>query len=275
MVKLNNYSKIEHNGSFYAIFKLPYNLNNKIQTVPVVLNWDTFLKIKPLDKNWHINDKGFVVTNHKYVDENIEKIREITLHDVVIKISDGLIKSDSVLHINKLGVDNRRENLMYDTDDKIITKNIKKKARTICLPKECGILPNDIPSYIWYLKEDSTHGDRFVINVSDIVWKSTGSKKVSLKYKFEETKKYMRYLKNTRPDIFDDYSMNGDLNEEGVKLLNDFYNITEKVGIILNPEVKNKNTNKMLKENLDGLTEEEIYLLELFNPEGERHDFRY
>lgn len=271
MSKFNKYYKINHNDYTYAVCELSYN--SKI--APVIMDWDIFKEIQKLNKNWHINDKGFVVTNHKYEDDGEDKIKEIPLHDVVIKVSDGELKAKSILHIDRLGVDNRRANLDYDTNDKDITKNLKKKSRTLLLPDDCGIVPNEIPSYVWYLKEDSTHGDRFVIDIGDIKWKSTASKKVSLKYKLEETKKYMRHLKNTRSDLFDDYSMNGDLNEEGLVLISDFLKISQKAGFNLNNDVKHKNTNNFLKENLDGLSEEEIMLLELFNPEGERHDFRY
>lgn len=270
MGKLDQYYKIVYDNNKYAVCELEYNSKK----APVILDWEIFKQVKNLDKNWHINDKGFVVTNHRYNDNGVEKNKEFSLHDVVMKISDGKILNKSILHINKLGVDNRRINLIYDTNEKDITKNLKKKSRTVTLPNDCGIIPDEIPSYVWYLKEDSTHGDRFIIDIGDIKWKSTGSKKVSLKYKLEEIKKYMRYLNKIRSDLFDDYSMNGDLNEEGIKLMDTFIIIAEKSGFKLNHDVKNKNTNKFINKNLDGLTADEIILLELFNPEGERHDFR-
>lgn len=270
MGKLDQYYKINHNNNNYAVCELSYNSKN----VPVVIDWEIFKEIKKLNKNWHINENGSVVTSHKYVENGIEKTKEFSLHDIVMKISDGQIQNIPILHIDKLGVDNRRENLVYDTNEKDIKKNLKKKTRTITLPPDCGISPDIIPSYVWYIKEDSTHGDRFIIDIGDVKWKSTGSKKVSLKYKLEETKKYMRHLRNTRTDLFDDYSMNGDLNENGTELINDFLEISQKAGFNLNHDVKHKNTDKFLKKNLEGLSEEEIMLLELFNPEGQRHDFR-
>ncbi len=200
MGKFDEYYKINNNDSTYAVCTLSYNS----KPVPIILDWDVFKEIKSLNKNWHVNEKGYVITTHKNQDGGQ---REILLHDVVIKLSDGELKPKPILHINRLGIDNRRSNLDYDTNDKDITKNIKKKARTVILPDDCGIEPDDIPSYVWYLKEDSTHGDRFVIDIGDVKWKSTASKKMSLKYKLEETKKYMRHLKKTRSDLFDDYSM--------------------------------------------------------------------
>ena len=178
-----------------------------------------------------------------------------------------------ILHINKIGIDNRISNLSYDTHDKHIQKNLKKKSRTISLPKKCGIIPENLPSYVWYVKEDSSHADRFMVDVGDVNWKSTGSKKVSLKYKLEETKKYMRHLKNARPDLFNEYSMNGDLNKNGVGLLDDFLNISKDAGYYLN-DISNANTEKYLKEDTVGLSNEEINLLTSFVPDGPRHNFR-
>ena len=48
-----------------------------------------------------------------------------------------------------------------------------KKKRTIKLPKSSGITPDDIPTYIWYVKETANHGDRFVVEIGDIKWKTT------------------------------------------------------------------------------------------------------
>ena len=40
-----------------------------------------------------------------------------------------LSEKKSILHINKLNIDNRIENLMYDTKNKDIKKNINAKSR--------------------------------------------------------------------------------------------------------------------------------------------------
>ena len=272
MVKLDKYYKINYEESDYAVCELAYNSKK----VPMILDWDIFKKVKNLDRNWHINEKGFVVTNFKTSDNGVNLVKEISMHDVVMRMVGGAVNvtNKSILHINKLGVDNRECNLMYDTCNKEITKNLKKKSRTISLPKNLGVTPEEIPSYVWYLKEDNTHGDRFVVEIGDVKWKSTGSKKVSLKYKLEETKKYMRYLKDTRPDIFEDHSMNGDLNNDGIDLTNDFLKISQKAGYKLNGNLMETNTDKYLCQNLKGLSEEELIFLEMFNPEVGRLDFR-
>jgi hypothetical protein len=273
MGKLDKYHKINYDNNEYAVCELKYGT----KIAPVTLNWRIFEKIKKLDRNWVINDKGFVVTYFKTKENGKDIVREISMHDVVMRIMDDNYdnrNNKTILHINKLGVDNRIENLMYDIYGKEIKKNIKKKARTITLPEETGITPEEIPSYVWYLKEDSSHGDRFVIEIGDINWKSTGSKKLSLRYKLEETKKYMRYLKDMRSDLFEEYSMNGDLNDDGKELKKSFVTISQTAGFKINYSENDTNTENYLKEDLNGLTDNEKMYLQIFNPEMGRLDFR-
>ena len=45
--------------------------------------------------------------------------------------------------------------------------------------------------------------------------------------KLEETKKYLRHMKKNEPEFFHKYSMNGDLNTEGKKLFESFYEISK------------------------------------------------
>lgn len=269
---LNNSKTIALNGEKYVTIKFMY----KNKTVPVVLDYDVYKKIKNFNKNWHINGKGFVVTSHQY--NGVKK--DIYMHDVVMRLigNDGNDNNKNtsrpILHINTIGIDNRKCNLMYDDENKEITKNIKKKERTIVLPHE-NIDPDKIPSYVWYMKENNTHGERFSVDFGDVRWKSTASKKVSLKYKLEETKKYLRHLKNTMGDDFELFSMNGDLNIEGQNLLKSFIEIS-KIGGFENISnyVFPNNTEYYLKENHDGMTKQEIELLKYFDPSGERIDFR-
>lgn len=254
MVKLNNAKNVNYDGHSYAIIGLSYKNNS----VPIVLDLADYIQIEKFNKNWHITDKGMVVTSHKTIKDGEEFIREIYMHDLVLKIN-KLYTSSPTLHINRIGIDNRKSNLMADTLDKETTKNIKKKERIINLI-ESGIQSNDIPSYAWYLKEIDSHGERFMVNIGDVKWKSSSSKKLSLRYKLEETKKYLRHLKVIRHDLFTDYSMNGDLNEDGKNMLKTFIDISKLAGFTNLSMLSNK-TDKYLKEKYDGLSKEEIYLL--------------
>lgn len=269
MTDFNNYKYINYNNNDYAVCDIYYN----DVIVPVVMDFDIFVKIKKLNKNWHINDKGIVTTMHKITENNKNISKEIYLHDLILKLSNDN-KNQPILHINKIGIDNRKCNLMYDDCEKHITKNLIKKKRIIKLPKKCGINPNDLPSFVWYVKEDSSHGDRFIINIGDIKWKSTSSTKVSLKYKLEETKKYLRYLRNIRKDLFNDYSMNGDLNNDGKKLIDSFIEISKEAGFKNLKNNTNDNTKNYLEENTNGLTQEEKTFLIMFDPSQERINFK-
>jgi len=251
MVKLVNPKKIIENNKEYAIYEL------KVNSVkfPLIIDWDIHSEIEDLNKSWHVNDNGSVVCNHKFNG----KIYEFNIHDVVLKLN-NIEKETPILHINKLGIDNRLENLMYNDKTKEIKRNLKKKARTIKLSRTIDV--KNIPSFIWYMHADKSHGERFVVCFGDINWKSTSSNKLSLNYKLEQTKQYLRYLKESQPEMFAKFSMNGDLNKQGQQSLNLFFKIAHKAGFEhLTSIQQNKNTDKYLTEDLTNLSEQEITLL--------------
>ncbi len=258
MVKFNNFKKIVYQNNSFVI--IPFTFKNK--KVPVILDDIYFEQIKKLDKSWKINDSGFVVSTHTINNQDIE----INLHEVVMAFYNkqhNLQKQNhNIIHLNKLGIDNRKENLLYDTRDKETGKNLKKKKRIIEFTKESGINADNIPSFMWYLKPNDTHDERFIIEIGDIKWKTTSSSKLSLKYKLEEGKKFLRELKEARPEIFDEYSMNGEFNLEGKKLLKSFFEISKESGFTNLRKITTDNlTNIYLKENLKGLNSFEKELL--------------
>lgn len=262
MKKLDKFANVNVGNKNYVVCELPYASSK----APIILDQNVFDKVHNLNKKWKINDKGFVITQVKTNDT----IREFALHDIVMRIVDENYfnrNNNVIIHINTLGVDNRSENLMYDITEKDIKKNLKKKKRTISLSEESGIIPDEIPSYVWYVKEDSSHGDRFMLNLGDVSWKSSSSKKLSLRYKLEETKKYMRYLKDVRNDLFEEYSMNGDLNDEGENLIRSYIKIAQTAGFKINNIDLDKQTDIYLKENTNDLSTEEKIYLDFFNPQ--------
>lgn len=146
---------------------------------------------------------------------------------------------------------------------KIVLKIYTKKQRIIDLSKY-GIDVQKIPSFVWYLNEDDTHGNRFIVDLGPIKWKSTSSVCLSLRYKLEETKKFLRLNKDKYPTLFKDYSMNGDLNNNGENLKKEFYDIIQLAGFNYKYQSTIK-TDDFLKEDLSGLSEIEIELLKQFN----------
>ena len=196
---------------------------------------------------------------------------DVFIHDIIKRIESKIegkkIANRSILHINRVTFDNRLENLQYDIIQKDYNKNMKKKKRTINLPKKSGIKAKTLPTFLWYLKEDSSHGDRFFVSVDDIKWKTTSSNKVSLNYKLEEAKNFLRNLKNERKDIFEKYSMNGDFNKKGNELLKEYLIIAQNLNYNTNIIQINENTDKFLKEDLTNLNNFEQKLLQKFNPQ--------
>lgn len=258
---------VEHRKNQYTLVKI----NHSNTTIPILLDRSIYKKIRSLNKKWYINDKNHIYCLH----QKNETTYPVYLHDIVIKLSDNteFKYNVPVLHINNIHFDNRLENLQYDIKNKDYSKNMKKKKRTIDL-EEHGIDVNKLPTYLWYLKPDTTHGARFVIDIpGQVNWRSTASRHVSLKYKLEEAKKYLRYLKETRPELFKYYSMNGDMTERGKQLFKEYKMTIAKAGYTID-EPKINNTDLFINEDTNGLNGFENYLLNRFDPETGLNDIQ-
>lgn len=248
------------NQGNYVIVNAKYKNTHNI---PVLLDAKDGEYIKSLNKQWRCANNGMVY----FLYEKGNIVHEIYMHEIVmaLKMQDKNLRkeSNSILHIDRIGLDNRRINLIYDTHDKDINKNLRKKKRIVELPVESGIRPSDLPTYVWYLKPNDSHGERFIVHIGDMKWKTSSSKYLSLRYKLEEAKKYLRHLKVTQPYIFDDYCMNGEFTKQGKQYASEFFTIVQENGYNYdNTVIKNNATDRYLKENLDGLSEDEVLLLE-------------
>jgi hypothetical protein len=216
------FQHIQYGGKTYGIMTVQFKKNK----IPVIVDIEDEPLIKKIGENWSCNVNGIV--SHPFIHNG--ETKEIKLHDVIMFNANANKNNKTVVHIDKLGLDNRRENLMRDDTNKDVTKNMKKKQRTIILPEKSGINPDELPTYVWYIKPEGTHGERFIVNVGDLTWKTTSSKKVSLRCKLEEAKAFLRKLKEEKPDVFKTFSMNGDFNSTGENLLETFYRIIYKAG---------------------------------------------
>lgn len=230
-----DYKKIRYKNDYYAVVS--------IESIPVVLDWDDFRVVKSLEKSFRYCSNGFISCYH-----TVKVIpKEVYLHEIIMglkqRVESKKAQDIPIIHVNRIGLDNRRDNLLYDTADKKIKKNNKKKKRIIKLPEESGIDENDIPTYVWYMRPNGKHGDRFMVQIGDVSWKTTSSRDYSLKYKLEEAKKYIRELKETNPVLFEEYSMNGDYTKQGLELLKSYYKIISRAGFKAYANEKfNKNT---------------------------------
>lgn len=250
---MNAYKKISYEEKDYAVIKLNY----KDCLLPVVLDWNDFRYINKLNKKWHCNNNGSVSYTHSSDGAN----KEIYLHELIMRLKNKK-KNKPIVHINRIGLDNRSDNLMYDEPQKEINKNIKKKRRTVVLPNDSGIDPDEIPTYIWYMKQDASHGERFVVNIGDIMWKTTSSDNVSLRYKLEEAKLYLRHLLRNRNDLLEDYSMNSDFTFDGKDLSHTYYDIIHLAGYKhIQRFVPENKTFELLKGDYSDLNEGEMQLL--------------
>lgn len=257
------YKKVIYNNMSFVVIDIEY----KDISLPLILDWVDFKVIKKLNKKWKYNESGLISCHH--VANSFPT--EVFIHDIVMILINQESKQKSkkkpITHINTLGIDNRRQNIIYDITNKQINKNMKKKKRTIILPELSGINPNELPTYVWYLKPNKSHGERFMISVNDIKWKTTSSKKLSLRYKLEEAKKYLRELKKNNPSIFENNCMNGEYTKKGKDLLKSFYEIIYQAGYThINPKTLDGITDSYLKENKQSIRKyKEKKLINNFN----------
>lgn len=236
-----------------------------------------------MEVEWYFNERGVLFYIEKK-DSKGKSILERYLHEMVFYLSEGTNTNTktheeykSIVHKNRMYLDNRIENLALKSDSKT-NKNNGKKKRTVKLPKNCKFNKNDIPTYLWYIHPSGSHGSRFFLKVDNISWKGTASKRVSVEYKLEEAKKYMRYLQKKHPRIFSEYSMNGDYNETGKELFDEYLEITKIIDPKSESSITDKNdrinnlsvnsTNQLLKKKTKYLSTLEKFLLARFDPEG-------
>lgn len=139
---------------------------------------DDLEKVK--SRNW------FAASDYIGSNITIGGVRKILyLHNFIMNniVFPGRGAKSSIDHINRDGLDNRKENLRLVTQSQQ-NLNQKKKKRTATLPE--GI--TEIPTHIWYVKANGAHGDRFGIDLKTekIKWKGTSSKKLTIQQKLDE-----------------------------------------------------------------------------------------
>ena len=230
--------KVTHNDKDYAVIDIKY----KNKHLPLVIDWDDYGTVSDLEKTWKCHKNGFISCNHHHKGS----LKEVFLHDIIMYLKNPKKSKDaSILHINRVGLDNRKKNVEYQGLSNF--RNTKKKKRTIKFPKKIGIDPNEIPTYVWYLKPNGSHGERFSVEIGDIKWKTTASKNVTINQKLDDAKDFLKQLKVSRADLFEDHSMNGDFTQDGQHLLNEYQSIVQAAGydnIILDTD--HSNTDRIL-----------------------------
>jgi HNH endonuclease len=179
------YINVTYHGKDYTIMKIKRN-DNYIKTV---IDTEDIPKIK--DYSWHYIATGYIGHTIQIDD----KRKELYLHNMIMGrlIFPGKGTKESVDHINRNGLDNRKENLRIVTQS---AQNInqKQKERHIELPANSGVTIDEIPKHIWYIKANGSHGERFGIDLKteNVKWKSTSAKNVSLQDKLKAAKEQLQ-----------------------------------------------------------------------------------
>jgi hypothetical protein len=152
-----------------------------------------------------------------------DKKKEYYLHNLVMNLSDFPGKGSKVTvdHINRIGFDNRKENLRVITQSEQ-NLNQSKRSRKVELPEDSELLADDIPKHIWYVKANGNHGDRFAIEfkTENVTWKTTSSKNVLLKDKLQTAKDKLQEYYIKYPYL----NPNNEETNNKIKELTDSYN---------------------------------------------------
>lgn len=163
------------------------------KTLEFLIDEDDLERVKT--RNWH------AVIGGKYIGCTVvvnNKKKALMLHNFVMNKLDfpGKGAKESVDHINRNGLDNRKSNLRI-VSQSLQNVNRKTRSRTAVLPE--GI--SELPKHIWYIKPNGAHGDRFCIELKTegISWKTTSSKKFPLNRNLKRLKRSWKNFMNNFP----------------------------------------------------------------------------
>ena len=189
-----HYTHVKYNGNEYTVMKIQFHDDY----IYGVIDKEDFSKVK--EYSWHHNSNAYI--SHSTVDDG--KRKSLYLHNVVMGRLDhtGKGSTETVDHISRNGLDNRKENLriLTQTEQNL---NQKRKGRKVELPEGSGLVAEDIPKHIWFIKPNGHHGERFGIDLKTegIKWKSTSAKNVTLHDKLNSAKEKLNELYTLYPHL--------------------------------------------------------------------------
>jgi hypothetical protein len=210
-----HYRFVSHNWKEYVVGTLPFNGSD----IQFVFDKEDYELVS--QRAWHFTSGHYVSSSFACGDG---KRRELYLHNLVMGVDlfPGKGAKQSVDHINRNGLDNRKENLRIVSQSQ---QNINqpKKKRLVTLPEGCGIQSDEIPKHIWYVAAQGHHGDRFAIELKTegILWKTTSFKAVSLRQKLEQAKLKLAELYQQYPHLnpsYEDFKIK-ELNESFTSII--------------------------------------------------------
>jgi hypothetical protein len=217
--RLNKFIDIQYNNKHYCIGVLETNNG------PVKFVFDAEDKSEVINYHWFLISKMYIGA-HIDSEDGTRKI--ILLHNLVMKQPHfpGKGAAQTVDHINRIPLDNRKENLCVKTQTEQNINQKKKPRKIVQLPDGCGIPADELPRHIWYIKANGGHGDRFAVECKSIgfVWKTTSSKNVSLREKLQQAKDKLQEIYEQQPEL------NPEVQQETIQpLVNSFEEIIASV----------------------------------------------
>jgi len=191
---LIDYRNVSYNNKEYVVGTIQF----KEEDIQFIIDKDDFDKIK--DKPWHFSSGSYISTGIIHD----SKKKELYLHNLVMNCLEhpGKGATETVDHINRNGLDNRKENLRIISQSQQ-NLNQSKKKRSVLLPPGFPINADDIPMHIWYVRANGLHGDRFAIEfkTEGIIWKSTSSKIISIQEKLKQAKEKLQEFYTQYPHL--------------------------------------------------------------------------
>lgn len=258
-----DYDIIKYKNNEYVVIKL----NTKyIYSSLCIIDFDDFDKIKNLkwDLVNHYPGAELKIQGNKCY----KSIATIYMHNFVMNrvTFEGYNCSIIVDHKNRIPTDNRKENLhlINQTEQNF---NQGKKLRILELPKNSHIKVDDIPRGVSYINEFRNYGNGFEVyiksfNGNTLKYYSSRDKSLSLRFKLEQVKKFLRYTKEKYPEEFARHHIETEYNDKEIELI-DSYNEILKLSKFpdIDKHLIKYNIKNYLIEDLTNLTEEEINLL--------------
>ena len=181
---------------------------------------------------------------------------------------DNQDKSNSIDHINRIPLDNRKINLRT-ANQADQNYNQYKQKRRLKLPENSNIDINDIPRGVSYSPNFKGYGDGFEVyimpfNGDKLKYYSSRDKTLSLRFKLEQVKKFLRSTRDKFPVEFAKHHIETAHNQNEIDLINSYNEIIKlsefeeyaKCLVTLN-------TKNYLTEDLTNLTDNEKKLLEI------------
>jgi hypothetical protein len=191
-----NHQDVIHDNKEYTVCYTPYVDKHILFVI------DRNDKDKVITKTWHKSSTDYLCTHVK------DDTRLLALHNFVMnKLTfEGKGQHHTIDHINRIGRDNRKENLRLITAS-AQNANQCKIARKIELPSDCDIRPDDIPKHVYYVKAHGLHGDGFSVEIRGVhelnnglyKWKTSRSKAASLKVKLQHAINKLQELQEKYP----------------------------------------------------------------------------